>query len=311
MSYEFPGYPKVHNLGHRDIADLFDGEVTVQEKIDGSQLNWTWDADGLHVRSKGSWQYGGPEGRTEPDKLFKPSVDHLRSLDIDLRHRVGVFYRGEAMATPRHNSLAYERTPSGHIVLFDAVTAGWCNFGPISIEAEYLGIEAVQHVGRWENASWTEEKLMGLLEETVPMLGGTMVEGLVFKNYGKTGPDGKPLMGKAVAPAFREIHKVSWKASNPTKGDFVAALLETLNTEARFLKAVQHLREEGRLDESPRDIGALMVEVKRDTMDEARPYILEELERHFMKEIERGIGRGLPEWYKARLQSQAFSEDGT
>lgn len=33
-------YPKVYNLGHKAIVELFDDEVTVEEKIDGSQFSF-------------------------------------------------------------------------------------------------------------------------------------------------------------------------------------------------------------------------------------------------------------------------------
>ena len=42
----------------------------------------------------------------------------------------------------------------------------------------------------------------------------------------------------------------------------IVQLAEGLRTEARWRKAVQHLREEGRLERSPKDIGALLVELQ-------------------------------------------------
>lgn len=56
-------YPQVFNLGHRAVADLFLDPVTVQEKVDGSQISFgimpQYEAGHptgmyeLHIRSKG------------------------------------------------------------------------------------------------------------------------------------------------------------------------------------------------------------------------------------------------------------------
>lgn len=33
-------YPKIYNMGHAAIAELLLGEVTVEEKVDGSQISF-------------------------------------------------------------------------------------------------------------------------------------------------------------------------------------------------------------------------------------------------------------------------------
>ena len=43
---------------------------------------------------------------------------------------------------------------------------------------------------------------------------------------------------------------------NPNRGDMIALLIQELTTPARWQKAVQHLREDGKLEGSPRDIVA-------------------------------------------------------
>lgn len=298
---DFPSYPKVHALGHREIADLLKGQVVVQEKYDGSQINWRWDRGGaLHVKSKGGWQLGGPEDRVQPDKLFQPAIDHLLTLDP---HDPELVFRGETIATPRHNTLTYSRVPAGKIVLFDVVTPGWePHYGGDyagSLGVEYAKELAVEFPGEAVNPEVLDSWL-----KTESSLGGQLIEGVVIKNYNRFGLDGKPLMGKYVSEAFKEKHSREWKQGDGK--DAVQAIIESLNTEARFAKAVQHLFEAGELEGSPRDIGKLMVEVKRDVLDEERDWITERLVTAFMPTIARAIGRGLPEYYKQLLMERQF-----
>jgi hypothetical protein len=299
MPEGFPSYPKVHNLGHREIDALFDGPVIVQEKVDGSQINFRWDTDGLHVRSKGSWQYGGPDHRVEPDGLFKPAVDHL--LDVGPTGE-GLIFRGETLVKPKHNTLAYERIPAGFVVLFDVTTDGWHRGDDVAGWADAF---AVEYVTERVISAIDLEELERQVEEAKPLLGGEHAEGLVFKTFERFSRDGKPLMGKLVRSEFKEKHKREWKGSS--RKDVVQAVIDSLNTDARFEKAVQHLRDGGELLDAPQDIGRLMVEVKSDTVDEELDWIKDRLWEAFGAQIQRGIGRGLPEWYKRRLVERQFS----
>ena len=88
------------------------------------------------------------------------------------------------------------------------------------------------------------------------VLGGQKIEGVVVKplNYDLFGPDKKCLMGKFVSESFKEIHGVEWKKENPAPTDVVQAIAASVRTPARWHKSVQHLRERGLLQDSPRDI---------------------------------------------------------
>ena len=137
-------------------------------------------------------------------------------------------------------------------------------------------------------------------------LGGQKVEGVVVKNYKRFGPDKKVLMGKFVSESFKEVHAAEWKAANPTKTDIVERLVETLRTPARWNKAIQHLREAGTLQDSPRDIGNLMKEVQADIEKECHDLIADKLAEWALPQIRRGVIRGLPEWYKDELLKRQF-----
>lgn len=313
--FKLRSYPKVWNLGSRPIEGILGGYVIVQEKLDGSQIRWTWGNDGsLHVMSKNAWQYGGPQGVVTPQPLFQPAIEHLLTVDVDRlweglqrfypRNRF-TFY-GETLAAPKHNVLAYNRVPRGNIALFDMegnMNASMRDMAEpynykrvLELAANLMGVEAVPQY-HLDNPSLAD--LQGLADEMPPMLGGDHVEGLVIKAYNKIDSQfGHIMMGKFVRPEFREKHSKEWKAS---KHDPIDRIVESLNTENRWRKAYEHLRDDGLLEHTPRDIGKLIAEVKRDVVEEEHDWIAEKLVEAFLPQIMRAVGRGLPEWYKQHL----------
>ena len=302
-----PSMGKVFNLGHKALEKLFDGPVTIQEKVDGSQISWLWTEEGLFVRSKGSTVY--TPNLDVQNKMFGKAVEHLLAGGP---WREGVVFRGEYLQKPKHNTLAYERIPRGHIALFDAFaldTGQEADRDYLQTAADMHGIELVPQIAQGTYI-FTLDDLKTIVEGTESFLGGAIIEGIVIKNYAQADPIQMkyPLMGKYVRESFKEKHQKQWKKSNPGYQDIIGGLLEELNTERRYEKAVEHLRDAGRLQDAPQDIGPLMKEVKADVLEEEEDYIKDVLYQFARKEIERGLGRGLPEWYKERLARQQFTD---
>lgn len=293
-------YPSIYALGHRAVRDILATPVLVQEKVDGSQVSFGLfpgtDAEPLRVRSKGA-----DLNVLAPEKLFARAVEVIRGLPL----REGWTYRGEYLAKPKHNALAYDRTPRQHIILFD-VSVGHEDYLPydaVREEAARLGLEVVPrlHEGVVESLEMFRE----LLSRT-SVLGGQPVEGVVVKNYAMFGPDKKVLMAKFVSEKFKEVHAAEWKTANPKAGDVVEALIARYRTPARWEKAAQHLREAGALEQSPRDIGALFREVPADVLRECGDEIRDALMAWAWPKVQRGITAGLAEWYKEELLRAQF-----
>jgi hypothetical protein len=141
-------------------------------------------------------------------------------------------------------------------------------------------------------------------------LGGQKIEGVVLKpiNYNIFGEDKKVLMGKYVSEAFREIHKHEWKLSNPSRTDFIDLLAQQYTTPARWNKAIIHLKEQGLIQDSPKDIGLIMKEVPLDILKECEQEIKDKLFEHFWSTIRRKVVSGFPEWYKEQLLKAQFGE---
>jgi hypothetical protein len=287
-------------VGQDYIADLFKEDVEVTEKVDGSQFVFGRVDGEVQCRSKGQMLY---EGAVQ--KMFVDAFDYAHSVDLP---NETIFY-GEYLQKPKHNTLKYERIPLNHIAIFGASTPGGTFISCYEELAEMagsIGLEAVPLIysGRIKSAA----DLQGLLE-TNSYLGGVKVEGVVVKNYSRPfllGGQPIPVMcGKFVSEAFKEKHVKDWGKENTARGKW-DVFKEGFRTDARWEKAVQHLRDDGALEGSPRDIGALITEVKRDIAEEERDAILKFLWSEFVPDLLRKSTAGLPEWYKTKLAEQAF-----
>ncbi len=301
-------YPSIFNVGHKAIADLFTVPVIVEEKVDGSQFSFRQEEDGtLSCRSKGADLV-----IDAPEKMFVQAVDTVKCLaEEGLLHKTWT-YRGEYLAKPKHNTLAYDRTPKDNIIIFDVnPSPGEAYLTPDekAAEAARLGLECVPVLYR--GMVTTAEQFRALLE-TPSVLGGQKIEGVVIKpeSYGLYGQDKKCLMGKFVSEAFKEVHGHEWREKNPTQGDIVQRLISKYGTEARWQKAVQHMREAGALEQSPRDIGALMKEVPADVLKECAEEMKDDLFKWAWDHVRRGLTAGLPEWYKEQLVKLQFEKEG-
>lgn len=301
MSDSWHSYPSIYNLGHAALVDLFTGPVNVEEKIDGSQFSFGLSEDGaFRVRSKGREMVADA-----PEAMFQRGVDAARAR-IPLM-RPGWTYRGEYLQKPKHNALAYDRIPQDHIILFD-VNSGHEEYLPYdqkAIEAERIGLEVVPLL--YSGAVNDPATLKAILE-TVSCLGGQKIEGVVVKPaaYNIYGRDKKCLMGKFVSEAYKEVHAHEWKQANPQSGDILARLATAYQSESRWQKAVQHLREGGTLENSPRDIGSLLKEIPADIEKECAEEIREALWRWAWPQLRRAVTRGFPEWYKDQLLTRQF-----
>jgi len=293
-------YPTVFQIGHRAIVDIFSGPVIVEEKVDGSQFSFGVINGELVCRSHGKQLI-----LDAVEKMFVKAVDTVKELQPKLTD--GWIYRGEYLEKPKHNTLVYSRTPEKNIIIFDIMTAPetYLEYDEKKWEANEIGLECVPllYSGKVDNF----EMFKTFLDQE-SILGGTTIEGIVIKNYALFTMEKKPAMGKYVSEAFKEVHNKDWKERNPTGKDINILLTEKYRSEARWQKAVMHLRESGILDGSPKDIGPLMREVPADVLKECEAEIKEALFKHFWPNIARGVTRGLPEWYKDELAKSAFED---
>lgn len=293
-------YASIYNMGHRMVADLLKTPVYVQEKVDGSQISFGAINGELVMRSKGA-----PITVEAPQKMFQAAVETCLALKPLLVE--GWTYRGEYLAKPKHNALAYDRTPKNHIILFDINTAQetYLVYDDVVTEAGRLGLEVVPllYGGMVESL----EAFRAFLERD-SVLGGQKIEGVVIKpvGYNIWGPDKKVIMGKFVGEAFKEVHGGEWRKANPSNNDIMQIVAAKYATPARWQKAVIHLREKGLITDSPKDIGPLIKEAIADTLKECETDIKADLWTYAWERISRQLTYGLPAWYKDELLKLQF-----
>lgn len=297
-----PSYPKVFNLGHPSAASVFFGEYVIEEKLDGSQLSFSVDEDGvLACRSKGA-----QIDIDNPPNLFQKAVDSVKFLAGEGKLTTNWIYRAEAFQSKRHNAINYGRAPEAGFIIFDVETNNGFFTGDMKrVAVRELGdVECVREFS-WETGAPTEAMIDALLHQE-SMLGGAKVEGVVFKNYAQPsafGPVAFPVtFVKYVNPSFRELNatrqKTEWSTAN---ADVIEVLLSHFNREAIWKKAVQHLGDEGLLQGAPQDIGPLLKEINQDFEAENRAVVEEILYKKFRDKVMKGLTTGFPEWYKAEL----------
>ena len=298
-----PSYGKIWNMGHRQLGQLFDGPVLVQEKIDGSYFSFGIIEGRLQARSKGA-----ALDFDAPDKMFARGIETVKNLESQLTP--GYVYCGEYLNKPKHNTLAYDRTPAQNVILFDieseARSEKWLSPDALAVEAARLGLEVVPTFGNGETV-WSHIFFDECLEAT-SCLGGQKIEGLVVKNYNRFGLDGKMLRGKYVSEAFKEVNGADWKLRNPAQRDIQQSLALAYRTPARWNKAIVHLRDAGLLTDTPKDIGPLLKEINSDVLAECTDDIKDRLFKWAWKNLSREITKGFPEYYKQQLLEKQFNE---
>jgi len=293
----------VSPVGDREVVGLSTSTgtyVAAGMLCHNSQLSFGFfpgtDAEPLRARSKGAQL-----NVLAPEKMFARGIEIIRALPL----HEGWTYRGEFLGKPKHNALAYDRIPANHVILFDINTGHeeYLPYDAVCDEAARLGFEVVPrlHEGMVAGIEMFREML-----SRTSVLGGQPVEGVVVKNYALFGPDKKVLMAKYVSERFKEVHAAEWKLSNPAAGDVIQTLIQHYRTPARWQKAVQHLREAGALEQSPRDIGLLFKEVPVDVKTECEDEIKQKLFEWAWPKVSRGITAGLAEFYKEDLLRQQF-----
>jgi hypothetical protein len=295
-------YPKILHIGDKPIADLYEGDVEITEKIDGSQFGFGLVDGELVCRSKGKEQE-----LDNPDELFAEGVAYVKSIQDRLPP--DIFFYGEYLSKPRHSTLAYDRIPQNHIALFGALKSDKTlyDFDSLKSFASAFDVDTVPLI--YSGKSDAEHTLS--LLETVSYLGGQKIEGVVVKRYEDWLFLGRILCpvkaGKYVSEQFKEVHQKDWAKLNTAKGG-LEDLKASYRTEARWNKAIQHLRDDGDFEGTVRDIGKLIAEVSKDVTEEEKENIKEKLWQIYGKDILRHATGGMVEWYKEKIAKGEFQD---
>jgi len=304
----FPPYPKIFALGSRGTENILSGShIQITEKVDGSQFAFGKLDGRLRCRSKGQEIH-----IDSPDKMFEEGVEYVKSIEGRLPE--GMVFYCEYLRKPKHNVLAYDNTPLHHLALFAVSDDDTfvTRHSSLRAMAAQLDISVVDVIYEGSGDNVTPEDVLGMIDR-VSGLGGQNVEGVVIKKFEEILIGGQLLpvtSAKYVSEKFKEVHSGEWAKENTAKGKWDVWKMG-FQSEARWNKAVQHLKEAGTLDGSPRDIGKLMKEVKEDIVAEEKEAIKDKLWKEFSGDLLRFSTRGLAEWYKEKLVLELGDADET
>lgn len=295
----YTSYPSLYTLGHAAVREIFaDGDLVFEEKVDGSQFSFGVAGGALQCRSKRCII-----DSSVPD-LFRGAVATAHDLFDKGLLAEGVTYRGEAIQKPKHNTLCYDRVPRGNVIIYDIMVGheDYVKCPDLKRDmADKLGLETVPVLHKGNLPS---PETAALLLDRVSVLGGAKIEGYVVKNYSRFGHDKKPLFAKFVSEAFKEVHQGEWRKANPKNGDVIEILVAKYRTPARWEKALQHLRDDGKLTGTPKDIGPIIVECQADIKKECTEEMKQFLFDWAWRQVAHKLVGGLPEWYKNKLFEQ-------
>jgi hypothetical protein len=301
-------FPKIWSISSPEVRDsLLLGGVEVTEKIDGSACGFGLDETSkLLFRSKGSIIYHDGYVR-QPDKLFKAAVEYVISIKDKLHPETA--YYGEVLSSPHHNTLTYGSTPRNNIVIYGICSKGhWVDDHEIlTKEADTLGFDSVPLI---YSGVITHKGQLDNMMKQVSRYGNTTIEGVVIKNYNQLAVSAysSACFGKLVSDQFKEANSATWNAKTSKVEDFYA----NFTNKARWEKSIQHLRDDGKLTDTSKDIGLVITSVLEDFETEQKETVKEQLYNVYIRTIKQFVTKGLPEYYKAELAKKTvFSGEQT
>jgi len=296
----FRKYTKILNFGDAKLKDFLQGNIHVEEKIDGSQFRvFCYKKErifGSKATNLNEVGYG----------MFTQGVEEVTEALEKIKFPKPTMIYGEYLTKLKHNCIIYDRIPKHKVIIFDIVIDGeYLSYKDKAKWCKENDFEVVPILWEGDGKDLSLELIQDLVK-CKSKLGDTQIEGIVIKNYEKHHTIdyllGKPMFAKFVREDFKERNTKEWKKNN--KSNFLEALYKSYNTEARFEKALQHLKEKGELDGSPKDIGLLIKEVSLDLKTEEEDNIKTELFKYFWKTLSKVATKGLPQWYKNKLAEE-------
>ena len=291
---ELTHYPKIWALGTKQAQGIFDQEVEITEKLDGSQFGFGYVDEQLIVRSKGTYI----DYDNVPD-LFQLAVNHV--LESQVLLHPNYHYYSETLCRPRHNTLQYNSVPLNNIALYaiyDTELMDWLSYDDIQEEAKRISVDVVPLIYRGKSSEDEVKKYIN--QESC--LGGADAEGVVikaFKEFMLFGSAQQVQSAKFVTEKFKERHGQNKEFKSGKS--LTQELFAQYNSEARWTKAVQKLKESGDFLGEPKDIGKLIKILHLDLDEECQEEIKDELWKIHRKEFIGSAVRGFPEWYKSNL----------
>ena len=300
-------YPKVLSLGQPLLAEIFDNPVEITEKVDGSQCRIRLADELVTCASKNMVPADG-----KMFELAHKQAERIWKADIWYEFGDDVTLFAEFLSKEKHNVLIYGRVPQNNLYLFGAIVGNrHLQTEELVKLAGKLDIEP-PHVIASEITIDNQDNLTEYLK-TPSVLGNTILEGVVIKNYHNSYPAllastqaffGYPLVGKLVRDDFKERLNKEWSAKKQRETPLAKVTKEFL-TEARFNKAIQHLKDNGEITYEMRDLKNIIPEFYKDLIEEEHDEIVKLAMADFWQHLKRRCdGYAVKTWKQYLIDKQ-------
>lgn len=299
--------------------DFFkDTTLTAEEKIDGSQFSFAklpdqWGTARLVFRSKNK-----QIPFTSSDHMFSKPIRHLYKVGAFSIIPKNVVFRCEVLNTNRHNKLTYDTVPTSNMVMFGAENLATGKSVPRSVWsviAQELGIDTVSHLGYIDTRGRTPAEVIDIASKWIgskSQFGSTYIEGVVLKRETNwvLNQDGTPVYAKLVASEFKEIMKAPTGTTKVNRHtEIISRLVEMVQLDAIYSKAVQHLTEDGEISSSNKDIALIIKKVVKDLGEEFEGVAKDVLWKWARPQVTGAVVKGVAPWYTKRLERQMLGEN--
>jgi len=231
----FRKYPKIYRVGHKFTKGVFEGEVVVEEKMDGANFRFGYDSEQDRIR------YGSRKVELTDSKdlgQFEKAIKVLSSVSAEDLVPDHIYYV-EYMIP---HTIQYDWTKTPTFLGFDIYNTKHEVFLPYEKAMELfesVKIAFVPVIDVVDGKSIDKEYLDKVIPESKYYNG--LAEGVVFKNYKKQ------MFAKLVAEQFKEVNEHVFgmspkKAKKVSPEDYV---LEKYFTPRRIEKVIMSLVDQG------------------------------------------------------------------
>lgn len=313
-------YHKILQSYDKVAIGIYDGHIDIEEKIDGSQFK-------IFIKPNGDMEFASHNSPSDapPDmKMFGVAIEQAQKIFDGYKPDVEMTIYCEYLKSPKHNTIAYGRTPAMNLILFDVKkdTLYLNREEKVIFVNDHEGLELVPLL--WagdaevivdpENPNKMKDSFKEELLNHTSILGHDekskfkTIEGFVVKNYEKLYDITKyrnfeqsthPWMCiKVVNEKFKENNH----DENPNRTNKFQELKDNYRTEARMVKTIQRAEEEGLLKGELSDLRILVPMVIQDIEDEEKERIKDALWRMFGKELTGYASKEMVPAYKKYLE---------
>jgi len=211
-------YQHVERLGNEEVSGLLDGEVIIQEKIDGSNLTVAYDidADDVIICSRGRCLYASGLAYD----AFRGAVTYVLNHPGILPMLRGVYnenheqwiLRGEWLVK---HTLLYDKESYGKFYVFDVQSqfsngCEYVHYDDYNVKLTHYAVELLPVLATLTNPT---------PEQIIPFSIGKSAygpndrEGIVVKRYDFKNIYGRTTWGKMVTADFKQKHKLNGGAN--------------------------------------------------------------------------------------------------